>query len=86
MPRYRELAVSANRGDIHGGKRGATGEYAMRTVTTTIPAAGPIIGPEDRAAVDRVMATGMLAQGPEVAAFEAEFSAVVGGRSCVAVN
>ncbi|GII26148.1 aminotransferase DegT [Planosporangium mesophilum] len=51
-----------------------------------IPAARPMIGAEERAAVDRVMATGMLAQGPEVAAFETEFSAVVGDRSCVAVN
>lgn len=52
-----------------------------------IPAAQPIIGDEERAAVDRVMRSGMLAQGPEVAAFEEEFSArVVGGRHCVAVN
>jgi dTDP-4-amino-4,6-dideoxygalactose transaminase len=52
-----------------------------------IPAAKPIIGDEERAAVDRVLRSGMLAQGPEVAAFEAEFaSAVVGGRTCVAVN
>ncbi len=35
-----------------------------------IPAARPIIGEEERAAVDRVMRSGMLAQGPEVAAFE----------------
>ena len=28
----------------------------------------------------------MLAQGPQVAAFEEEFSGVVGGRECVAVN
>lgn len=52
-----------------------------------IPAARPIIGDEERAAVDRVMRSGMLAQGPEVAAFEEEFSqAVVGGCHCVAVN
>jgi perosamine synthetase len=52
-----------------------------------IPAAKPIIGDEERAAVDRVMRSGMIAQGPEVAAFEAEFSAaLVGGRECVAVN
>src|SRR6185312_12777582 len=52
-----------------------------------IPAAKPIIGDEERAAVDRVMRSGMLAQGPEVAAFEAEFSAaLVDGRPCVAVN
>ena len=52
-----------------------------------IPAAKPIIGDEERAAVDRVMRSGMLAQGPEVAAFEAEFSErVVDGLECVAVN
>ena len=38
------------------------------------PAAKPIIGEEERAAVDRVIRSGMLAQGPEVAAFEAEFA------------
>ncbi|ATH96259.1 DegT/DnrJ/EryC1/StrS family aminotransferase [Dermabacter jinjuensis] len=52
-----------------------------------IPAAKPIIGEEERAAVDRVLASGMIAQGPEVAAFEKEFSsALAGGRECVAVN
>ena len=53
----------------------------------TIPAARPIIGDEERAAVDRVMRSGMIAQGPEVAAFEREFAdELVGGRTCVAVN
>ncbi|MCX6455322.1 MAG: DegT/DnrJ/EryC1/StrS family aminotransferase [Actinobacteria bacterium] len=51
-----------------------------------IPAAKPIIGDEERAAVDRVLRSGMLAQGPEVAAFEEEFSKFVGGRHCVAMN
>jgi perosamine synthetase len=51
-----------------------------------IPAAKPLIGDEERAAVDRVLQSGMLAQGPEVAAFENEFSKVVAGRQCVAVN
>lgn len=51
-----------------------------------IPAAKPLIGDEERAAVDRVMLSGMLAQGPEVAAFEEEFSAVVSGRHSIAVN
>jgi perosamine synthetase len=51
-----------------------------------IPAARPLIGDEERAAVDRVMASGMVAQGPEVAAFEDEFSVLVDGRHCVAVN
>ena len=52
-----------------------------------IPAAKPIIGDEERAAVDRVLRSGMLAQGPEVKAFEEEFSSHFGlGRACVAVN
>lgn len=51
-----------------------------------IPAARPEIGQEERDAVDRVMRSGMLAQGPEVAAFETEFSAIVGGAHSVAVN
>ncbi|WJL95087.1 DegT/DnrJ/EryC1/StrS family aminotransferase [Microbacterium sp. ET2] len=52
-----------------------------------IPPARPIIGDEERAAVDRVLRTGMVAQGPEVAAFEAEFADhFVQGRPVVAVN
>ena len=51
-----------------------------------IPAAKPIIGDDERAAVDRVLRSGMLAQGPEVAAFEEEFSKNVGGRHCIAMN
>ena len=52
-----------------------------------IAPAKPIIGDEERAAVDRVMRSGMVAQGPEVAAFETEFSAhFVPGLQSVAVN
>jgi dTDP-4-amino-4,6-dideoxygalactose transaminase len=52
-----------------------------------IPAAKPIIGDDERAAVDRVLRSGMIAQGPEVAAFEKEFAEqLVQGRTCVAVN
>jgi len=51
-----------------------------------IPAAKPIIGDEEREAVDRVLRSGMLAQGPEVKAFEEEFSHYVGGRHCIAMN
>ena len=59
--------------------------YSKRS-NHVIPAALPIIGDEERAAVDRVMRSGMLAQGPEVAAFESEFSALVNGDHCIAVN
>lgn len=52
-----------------------------------IPPAKPIIGDEEREAVDRVLRSGMIAQGPEVKAFEEEFSEHFGlGRACVAVN
>jgi perosamine synthetase len=51
-----------------------------------IPAANPIIGREERKAVDRVLRSGGLAQGPEVAAFEKEFSSHVAGRHCIALN
>ena len=55
--------------------------------TTFIPPAKPLIGDEERAAVDRVMRSGMIAQGPEVATFEEEFAAHFElGRACVAVN
>jgi len=56
-------------------------------MTEFISPAKPLIGDEERAAVDRVLRSGMLAQGPEVAAFETEFSEHFGlGRACVAVN
>ncbi|HET7279758.1 MAG TPA: DegT/DnrJ/EryC1/StrS family aminotransferase [Dermatophilaceae bacterium] len=56
-------------------------------MTEFIPPAKPLIGEEERAAVDRVLRSGMLAQGPEVKAFEEEFSAHFDlGRACVAVN
>jgi len=56
-------------------------------MTEFISSAKPLIGDEERAAVDRVLRSGMLAQGPEVAAFETEFSEHFGlGRACVAVN
>ncbi|MEE1620711.1 DegT/DnrJ/EryC1/StrS family aminotransferase [Zafaria sp. J156] len=52
-----------------------------------IPVAKPVIGDAERTAVDRVLRSGMIAQGPEVAAFEEEFSAeLLDGRPAVAVN
>lgn len=56
-------------------------------MTDFIPPAKPIIGDDERTAVDRVLRSGMVAQGPEVAAFEREFSDhFVQGRPVVAVN
>lgn len=52
-----------------------------------IPPAKPLIGDEEREAVDRVLRSGMIAQGPEVSAFEEEFSRHFAlERACVAVN
>ncbi|MCW2854253.1 MAG: aminotransferase DegT [Nocardioides sp.] len=51
-----------------------------------IPAARPVIDESDIQAVVDVMRSGMVAQGPQVKAFEEEFSEVVDGRECVAVN
>ncbi len=56
-------------------------------MTEFIPPAKPLIGVEEREAVDRVLRSGMIAQGPEVKAFEEEFAQHFGlGRACVAVN
>src|SRR5699024_1517309 len=58
-----------------------------KLVNDFIHAAKPIIGEEERAAVDRVLLSGMVAQGPEVAAFEEEFSDHFNlGRASIAVN
>ena len=51
-----------------------------------IPAARPAIGEAEIEAAVRVLRSGMFVQGPEVAAFEQEFAALVDGRHCVAVN
>lgn len=52
-----------------------------------IPPAKPILGNDERAAVDRVLASGMVAQGQEVENFEEEFSQrFVPGLHSVAVN
>jgi perosamine synthetase len=51
-----------------------------------IPVAKPIIDRKDIKAVVRVMKSGGLAQGPQVASFEEKFSELVEGRNCVAVN
>ncbi|MFJ8883963.1 DegT/DnrJ/EryC1/StrS family aminotransferase [Streptomyces sp. NPDC102402] len=51
-----------------------------------VPAASPVIGEAEIEAVVRVMRSGRVVQGPEVAAFEEDFSGLVDGRHCVAVN
>jgi perosamine synthetase len=51
-----------------------------------IPLAKPLIGRNEKKAVQRVLNSGNLAQGPVVAEFESSFSKFVGDRDCVAVN
>ncbi|MEV5436038.1 DegT/DnrJ/EryC1/StrS family aminotransferase [Streptomyces sp. NPDC052682] len=58
----------------------------MTRAFAPIPAARPVIGEAEIAAAVRVLRSGRVVQGPEVAAFEEEFSAWVAGRACVAVN
>lgn len=52
----------------------------------TIPAARPEIGEAEIEAAVRVLRSGRVVQGPEVAAFEEEFSKVSATGHCVAVN
>ncbi|MHC5257600.1 DegT/DnrJ/EryC1/StrS family aminotransferase [Streptomyces sp. UC4497] len=58
----------------------------MSGINLSIPAARPVIGEAEIGAAVRVLRSGLVIQGPEVAAFEEEFSELVGDRTCVAVN
>ncbi len=51
-----------------------------------IPSARPVIGEAEIDAAVRVLRSGMVIQGPEVAAFEREFAELVGVEHAVAVN
>ncbi len=51
-----------------------------------IPIARPLLGEEEAAAAARVVCSGMLASGPEVAAFEDEFAAYTGVGHAIAVS
>jgi dTDP-4-amino-4,6-dideoxygalactose transaminase len=51
-----------------------------------LPVAKPFFGPEEEAAVARVLRSGWVTQGPEVKAFEGEFAAYVGARHACAVS
>ncbi len=51
-----------------------------------IPIARPLLGEEEAAAAARVICSGMLASGPEVAAFEDEFAAYTGVDHAIAVS
>ena len=58
----------------------------MSATHAAIPPARPVIGEAEIDAAVRVLRSGMVVQGPEVAAFEREFGDLVAGRHCVAVN
>ncbi|GAB3486209.1 DegT/DnrJ/EryC1/StrS family aminotransferase [Nocardiopsis coralliicola] len=51
-----------------------------------IPPARPAVGEDEIAAAVRVLRSGRVVQGPEVAAFEEEFAPLAGGRHCIAVS
>jgi dTDP-4-amino-4,6-dideoxygalactose transaminase len=51
-----------------------------------IPLADPGFGPDERAAVDRVMDSGWLSMGPETAALETELAAGLGSDGAVSVS
>lgn len=54
-------------------------------MTVAIPHSRPLLGAEEEAAALRVLRSGRLAQGPEVAALEAEAAAALGTRYAVAL-
>ena len=51
-----------------------------------ISIANPLIGAEERAAVDKVLQSGIIAQGPEVAKFESEFAEMCGVKYAIATS
>ena len=51
-----------------------------------IPLSRPWIGPEEKAAVIEVLESGMLAQGPRVAALEDAFARMTGARHAIATS
>src|SRR5712691_1832373 len=61
-------------------------ERAVSTPPPPIPISRPWIGPEEKAAVIEVLESGMLAEGPRVAAFEDAFTRLTGTRHAIATS
>lgn len=57
-----------------------------KSVRPPVPLVRPSLGDEEIDAATRVIRSGWITQGPEVAAFETEFAAAVGARHAVAVS
>lgn len=58
----------------------------MTVLSSQIPHSRPLLGEREEAAALRVLRSGMLAQGPEVAAFEKALADCTGTGHCVAVG
>jgi perosamine synthetase len=58
----------------------------MSKVMQSIPIAKPLLGEAEAEAARRAILSGWVTQGPEVAAFEQEFAAYVGGQYACAVS
>jgi dTDP-4-amino-4,6-dideoxygalactose transaminase len=63
----------------------AVGDQAI-PMQRSIPITRPVMGEPEAAAAQRVILSGWVTQGPEVAAFESEFAAFVGARHAAAVS
>src|SRR6266508_3556823 len=74
-------------GGARGAQDGLPGLWrGALSVTDTVDMGGPVMGDAERSAVDRVLRSGRLAQGPEVEAFERELATdLAGGRHAVAL-
>jgi dTDP-4-amino-4,6-dideoxygalactose transaminase len=72
---------------VHGAAVGkAVGAEAPQEARPHIPFARTLIPPEAQEAASRVLSSGWVTTGPEVAAFEREFATLVGADHAVAVS